>query len=324
MSTARFVFPAVAIALTLLAARARAEGDASDEAIGRGIALRREHKDAEALAEFRRAYELVPTPRALAQVALAEAALERWVPAESDLLRALAAEDEWIDRQRPTLQVALKELQQHLSTLEVVCAQPAELWIDGALVTELPAQPLRVVAKHLVLEFYLVGFKVLRKEIDAPAGGVLREEVALDLASALRGAQPVTPTAPAPARAPVAASPPVREATTQRTFGWITAGGAALFLAGGVTATVYGALQDGAYHDGGCAGRNPSSTQCATYRSQVESAEVAEAITYSAAGASALASVALFLSLPRAARPAPQARAWCLPTLGGIACGGTY
>jgi hypothetical protein len=47
-------------------------------------------------------------------------------------------------------------------------------------------------------------------------------------------------------------------------------------------------------------------------------------IAYSAAGLSALASAYLFLTLPRAPRPAPQARAWCTPTLGGIACGGTY
>ncbi len=314
MRMGRFVFPGTAVALTLLAARAHAEGGAADDAIARGIGLRRQHKDTEALAAFREAYVLSPTPRALAQVALAEAALERWVPAESDLLRALAAEDDWIARQRPALQLALKEMQQHLSTLEVACAQPAELWIDGALVTQLPTHPLRVVARHIVLELHRVGFEIARREIDAPGGGVVREEVALE---------PLA-TAVAP-RPPLPATQPARDTSAQTTLAWVSAGAAAVFLAGGVAATLWGAAGANAFNgDSSCWSGTKPGAHCSTDRSQVSTAEAVEAVGYPAAGLSALGSAVLFLSLPRSSRSAPQARTWCLPTLGGLACGGTY
>jgi hypothetical protein len=319
---ARFFSLTAIAALTLLATPAGAEDGTAEDAIARGIALRREHKDAEALVEFRQAYVLSPTPRALAQVALAEAALSRWAPAESDLLRALATEDDWIARQRPALQVALKELQDHLSTLEVVCAHPAALWIDGALVTQLPAHPLRVVAKRLVLELHLDGFKIARREVDAPAGGVVREEVALEPSD--------PPSAPAPLGAPVPApplageSPPVRDTRVQRTFAWATAGAAAVFLAGGVAATIWGADRANAFNGDSDCGGGTQPQRCSSDQSQVSTAQVAEAIGYSAAGVSALASAVLFLTLPRTPGSPRQAGAWCVPTAGGIACGGTY
>jgi hypothetical protein len=325
MRVASFVFLATACPLVLLAPRADAEGSAADEAIARGIALRREHKDAEALVEFRQAYALSQTPRALAQVALAEAALERWVPAESDLLRALAAEDDWIDRQRPALQIALKELQEHLSSLEVVCAQPAELWIDGVLATQLPAHPLRVVAKHLVLELHLVGFKLARREVDAPAGGVVHEEVALEPFEPLAAA-PATAAAPPPL-VPATTTPAVRDAGMQRTLAWVSAGAAGVFLAGGIAATVWGADRVNAFNnDGKCwDGVEPQPpAYCSSYSSQVKSAQIAVDIAYPAAGVAAITSAVLFLTLPRPSASATHARAWCLPTAGGVACGGTY
>src|SRR5262249_16904585 len=79
----------------------------ADQAIAHGVALRRERKDAEALAEFRRAYALSPTPHALGQIALAEAALDQWVSAENDLLHVLVADDPWVARQRSALEIAL-------------------------------------------------------------------------------------------------------------------------------------------------------------------------------------------------------------------------
>jgi len=59
--------------------------------ISRGVALRRQGRDASALEVFQSAWRSSRAPRALAQVALAEQALGRWVAAEAHLVEALAA-----------------------------------------------------------------------------------------------------------------------------------------------------------------------------------------------------------------------------------------
>jgi Tfp pilus assembly protein PilF len=69
----------------------------SNAAIARGVQLRQAGNDDEALAEFRRADQLMPSPRTKAQIALAEQALGQWVAAERDLRAALStADDPWI------------------------------------------------------------------------------------------------------------------------------------------------------------------------------------------------------------------------------------
>ena len=70
----------------------------------RGVALRAERRDADALAVFRAIYAETRAPRALAQVALAEAALGEWIDAETHLAEATCAvEDAWIRRNRAAL-----------------------------------------------------------------------------------------------------------------------------------------------------------------------------------------------------------------------------
>ena len=87
--TALAVFVAVASSVSMLAPvsvvfASDAEGSASaqEEAlIKHGLELREKHDDEGALAEFQRAYQLSKGGRALAQIALAEQALGRWVDA---------------------------------------------------------------------------------------------------------------------------------------------------------------------------------------------------------------------------------------------------
>src|SRR5947209_3601580 len=77
---------------------------AADAAIRRGVDLRKQGRDMDALEEFRKAYAAARSPRALAQIALAEQALGRWVDAESDLDQALASKsDPWIRKNVATL-----------------------------------------------------------------------------------------------------------------------------------------------------------------------------------------------------------------------------
>src|SRR6476646_6198916 len=102
----------------------------SREMVEKGIQLRREHRDAEALEEFRRADRLNPAPRIRAQIGLAEQALAQWVDAEKDLAQALSAHDDpWIRERSEALGAALHNIQQHLGSLKIETnVDGAELW----------------------------------------------------------------------------------------------------------------------------------------------------------------------------------------------------
>jgi hypothetical protein len=320
---------AVASLLSARGASADSRADA-ESAIERGIALRRKSMDAAALAEFRRAYAIVPTPRALAQIALAEASLARWVMAESDLLRAIAAEDEWIDRQRGALQVALKEIQGHLSTLELAGPGDSEVWIDGVRVAQLPVPSLRVPAKRLVVEVRAASFETERREVDAQAGAIVKEAFTLKpLSAALPGPLPAAAAPPPRDVVPSPAAPePAGQHGPQHTLAWIAAGGAVVFLAGGVVSTLEAADAASKYNSGTttptCYSKTPPAV-CADYVSRLNTAQTLEVVGYSAAGAAAIASVVLFLTAPRSADPrTARGRAWCLPGLGGVTCGVAY
>ena len=82
-------------------ARAQATPPIDGEAhVQRGITLRREHRDADALVEFEQAYVLARNAENQAQFALAEMALGRWVDAELALVDALGAATDPVDLEK--------------------------------------------------------------------------------------------------------------------------------------------------------------------------------------------------------------------------------
>jgi hypothetical protein len=318
MTSFRFAACFSAIALVSVVRPAAAADAEAEAAIARGVELRRAHEDAAALDEFRRAQALEATPRALAQIALAEAALGRWVVAEGDLLRALAAEDDWIARQRAALQVALKEIQAHLGSLDVASVAGAELWVDGALAAQLPSPPVRVTAGRVVVEVRAAGHQPATRTIDVAPGSVAREAIAL---------QPLPPradavivAAPAPI-APVAPSDPGRS-RSQRVVAWATLGGAAALAATGIAFWRYGQGELDRYNDDAACGPRPSE-RCATERDHVRLAGALEGTSFVLAGIAAASSAVLFLSLPKDAKT-ERAAGFCTLTLGGVSCAHTY
>jgi hypothetical protein len=107
--------------------------ESSESCIQRGIALRREGSNREALDAFEQAFALRPSPRARAQVALAHQALGDWVEAESGLTEALRSDDAWIARYHDTLDQALAKVRTHLGWLDLEANVPgAALFVDGA------------------------------------------------------------------------------------------------------------------------------------------------------------------------------------------------
>jgi hypothetical protein len=263
-------------------------------------------------------------------VALAEASLERWVPAESDLLRAMIADDPWIVRQRGALQEALREIQAHLATLDVSGPDGAELSIDGAVAAQLPTHPLRVAGKRVVVELRASGFVTVRKELELGPRTVHKEAFTLE---------PLAPALPSPAvhhddaeparvatRAPAAESPPARSSAT-RTVAWITAGSAALFLATGIASTAYAADRAAHYNnDDECSPAGAvRSVYCASYGSQTHTGELLAITSFALAGASVITSVVLFTIPAKAsAQASSRSRASCSISVAGLRCGGVY
>lgn len=182
--------------------------------VQQGVAQRRAGQDQLALETFRRAFELAPTPRIRAQIALAEQALGQWVEADRDLRAALASSDDpWIRRNQSALEAALNAIANRIATIEVRCATPgARLWVNGRDVGALPLDPIRVEAGTVSLELRREGYRTVRRAIDVEGGRSYRESFTLvenppeELAST--PAPRTSPTGPTPLPTPVVQDPP--------------------------------------------------------------------------------------------------------------------
>jgi hypothetical protein len=95
------------------------------------------------LKEFEAAHAMSPSARTLAQIALAEQALSRWVDAERHLQEALQSDGAWIRRNRPALEKTLQTIGSHIGEIDVRGPDGAEVFLDGQRVGVLPL-PARV------------------------------------------------------------------------------------------------------------------------------------------------------------------------------------
>jgi hypothetical protein len=174
-----------------------------------GIDLRREHKNAEALEVFRKAFAVAPSPRIQAQIGLAEQALGQWIEAETDIVAALRAEqDPWIGKNRGALEQALGVVLEHLGWIEVHANVPgAETRINGARVVQpIAGAPVRVLSGTNVVEARAPGYVSTARTVFVLPNTRMRESITL--APMPSGAEPgpkrADTGAPAPAAAPSA------------------------------------------------------------------------------------------------------------------------
>jgi PEGA domain len=191
------------LAIATLCPSARAE-DASPSTkagalIDEGVELRVQGDERAALERFRRAYELDPSPRAVAQMGLAEKSLRRYLAAEQHLLEALShGDDPWVSGNREALEAAGTLVAKHLGWLAVTTnIQGAELLVNGAPVGALPLDPQRVVAGQTVVEVKAHGYETQRREQAVPA------EVTTAVGFELAKVEPPPPPAVIPATSPM-------------------------------------------------------------------------------------------------------------------------
>ena len=164
-------------------------------AIRHGLQLRLELHDEAALAEFQHAYALAPTPRAQAQIALAEQALGRWADANTDLDLALAnTHDPWIVANRAILEAARASIRGHLATLEVSSnVASAQLRVNDGPPEMLP-RTLRVVQGTVVLDVEAEGFEPVQRKLEVSAGQLVREQIIPWPHSPTRPEQSISPS----------------------------------------------------------------------------------------------------------------------------------
>jgi len=144
----------------------------ADKLISQGLELRRAGKSHEAVDLFRRAHTLAFTPRALGQLALAEASAQIWVDAETHLVSTLElGTDAWVERNRQMIEEALAVVRQHIGELAITGPVRTTITVDGRAAGTLPLlNPLRVAEGSALVTATSAGFQQFSKTVAIQSG----------------------------------------------------------------------------------------------------------------------------------------------------------
>jgi hypothetical protein len=314
----------------LSAGLVRAEGE-EEALIERGNSMRREHRDAEALEQFRRAYEVHQSPRARAQIAFAEQALGRWVESERDLLAVMAAtDDRWVTAHGDALRAAHTVVQKHVASLTIKTTAPgAELWIEGTRIGELPQEGIRVPAGAVRFEIRAPGFESAARSITVEPGTSVVGQIELVPVAApgVAGNQVPRSEVAIEHRAESARPSSLSPDGTRRALAWGALGTAGAFLAEAVAAQVITEINTARYNDNArCLwGTLSRDERCGVYRGQAETAQKLAFVGYIGAGTLSLASAILFMA-SRGERTSSRMTIWvnAAPAAAQIECAGHF
>jgi hypothetical protein len=327
------------ICLLLLAAPrvAGAQTAEVERLLREGIELRQQGNPSAALGSFERAHAIAHTPRTLAQVALAEQALGRWVDAEGHLREALrTADDPWIARNRAALDGALGVIAQHVGQVVVRCdVDGAELVVGGRAVGVSPlAAPTHVEAGELDV-VATAGAERATEHVRVTAGETVFVEFHLRREAPPpppNVATPLTVTRPDP-NARIDLTP---RGGAQRAWGWVALVGGVVGLGVGVGGALYrddgvraynGNVIPGSSRNSRCPGTNhPTQPEdCPIYLDQVDAGTAMQWAGFVSGGVLTLTGILLLATAPSRVR-LPVARLGCGRGPGevGVACAGTF
>ncbi len=190
---------ALALVVVLGASRAAAQprpatGDCAntEREFNIGLQLRDQNLHTAALDVFHGLARRCPSARVTAQIALAEAALERWELAGEHLAQALHDPDPWVSSRREALERALRPIRQHLTELVLEVEVPtAEVFIDGARRT---AESLWLTPGSRRVEVRAPGYQTWSRTIELRANVAHRERVTLESMTAGTTSASITAT----------------------------------------------------------------------------------------------------------------------------------
>lgn len=303
------------IAFFSISSRATAvPADGSEALIREGLALRRNGDDEGALVRFTQAAGIRRSGRALAQIALAEQAIGRWVESELHLKGALGLRDEaWIAKNRPLLESALKDISSHLGALELAAnVSGAVIKVNGVVRGRSPLrEPLRVPSGTVTVELEAEGYFPLARSVVVMSGGRARES--LSMVPAAQSPQSSVPAYVPPA--PTSTTPTINESVLaersstasswQRPAAYVAlVGSAALLVYGGVAhwqreKTVRGEIDKASAEQRFC-GRNGTLPTCVELHKEISDYETHMAIGYGGAAVLAATGGLLFWLAPTA------------------------
>ena len=331
--TARITHSGIALATALLAidlgtgsAIAQTErttpSPTVEDHLQRGIELRKEGRDADALAEFRAAYHFDKSPRVRAQIAVAEQALGHWLEAERGLLLVLATRDDpWIEERREALEQALVKVRARLGFLVVQSSVAgAELRVDGVRIADLPtAEPVRIVAGTHTLEVRAEGYVPARRIVDVSSNGRVQESFVLTALPIAEVAE-VETLRPLDTKEKPGGETPMQLSTAT----WISAASLAGLLVAGGSAIAIREINAARYNDASCVvGSMSREERCGAYRDAANTAELVAIGALTGAGVAAVfTGVFLYRDVTKSRRE--ERAIGCGPAGLGLACAGRF
>jgi len=156
----------------------------ADRLVARGIELRAEGKDGQALEAFQQAAAIDPdSVRVQIHLATVHQALGDWLLADDYLSKALARRDEpYVVRHLRALEDAKRVIDANIGRLEVEGEPPgAEIRLNGRVMGTLPLPaPIRTTTGSYVLEVRREGHYPMQRPIVITGGGLVRESVQLE------------------------------------------------------------------------------------------------------------------------------------------------
>lgn len=244
-------------------------GPEEEVLIRRGIEYRKTMDDLAARAEFQKAYDLTHSPRAAAQLGLAEFALGRWEDAEAHVGEALRSpKDPFIQKYRAQLDESLATIKNHIARVEVI-GDPAgaEVLVNGRVAGRLPmTTPASVSAGQVEVELRAPGYRSGSRTLNLSGGQYQRLVIRLEKELPPPQVQVGQDGAPKPTRASpkdegtpendgAGAGSPAGGPSVHKIAKWTALGLAGAALATGVVASVvYKRNKDwfDSAHDMGC------------------------------------------------------------------------
>jgi hypothetical protein len=302
-----------ALALLATAGPAWAQQDEAEALIKKGLELRRQGQNLEALPFFQRAYSLYPSSRSGAQLGFVEQAVGLSLEAEKHITATLADEgDQWVRRNKTAIVQALSEIRATLGRL-IIDTTPgsATVFINGAVVParEL-AHPVYVKPGSTLLEVRHPGFVSQSRSLTILAGTTQRQSFTLLPGSGGPETSTSSLATPPGGLAPVARPGPVHLADgrpeaaagpSRRTGVVVLASLAAVSLVGGTSALLVANNKiDGIEKDARAGARyNTAHGNYPTFQRLSQ-------VLYGTAGASLLVAGWMFFSAPSAGEQQAQ------------------
>jgi hypothetical protein len=325
---------AVAI-VTSVSSIARAEESPEVEALlKRGIALRKEGKDEEALTVFLDAESQAPkSVRVLLHVATAAQAASKWLMADEYLKKAMShGEDPYYLKYKDEIEEVRLATAQRVGHFRAI-GEPdgAEVVLNGQVIGTLPMEtPKTLEAGTYIMEVSKPGYFRLRRPISIGGGVLTRESVQLNE----RAPGSVDPTDP---QAGVPAEPKSYWASSA--FTWTLAGvGAAAGVASGISFYLREQAVEHWNDDERCLSESnpeePRSSVCADVRNDIDTAEQVGIVTGVIGIAFAGAALTHWIATSGDSEPGTdtakrgerrsEAHVQCSPGLMNLVCSGTF